>query len=101
MKKILMLASVLVAAASCTQAPAPYGVTPTPQQVEWQKMEYNMFMHFGPNTFTGMEWGTGQEKEELFNPTAMDCSQWTSIVCILTRTVIRCGARRLQTFFNL
>lgn len=79
MKKFTVLLSVLVAAVSCTEAPAPYGVTPTPQQVEWQKMEYNMFMHFGPNTFTGMEWGTGQEKEELFNPTAMDCSQWTAI----------------------
>ena len=51
---------------SCTNVkePAPYGVVPTPQQVEWQKMEYNMFMHFGPNTFTGVEWGTGQEKED-------------------------------------
>ena len=41
MKKLAVLLSVLVAAVSCTEAPAPYGVTPTPQQVEWQKMEYN------------------------------------------------------------
>ena len=32
---------------SCgTDAPAPYGVLPSPAQVEWQKMETNMFCHF-------------------------------------------------------
>ena len=68
-------------AVSCAdvQEIAPVGAVPTPQQVEWQKMEYNMFMHFGPNTFTGVEWGSGKEKEEIFNPTAMDCAQWTQI----------------------
>lgn len=68
-------------AVSCNdvQEIAPFGAVPTPQQVEWQKMEYNMFMHFGPNTFTGVEWGSGKEKEEIFNPTAMDCAQWTQI----------------------
>ena len=74
---MLMLFTVL----SCTnvQDIEPFGAVPTPQQVEWQKMEYNMFMHFGPNTFTGVEWGSGKEKEEIFNPTAMDCTQWTQI----------------------
>ena len=60
-------------------APAPFGVTPTKAQVEWQKQEYNMFVHFGPNTFTGAEWGDGMEKAEIFNPTELDCSQWASI----------------------
>lgn len=72
--------SLLVLAASCTvQEPAPFGVLPTKAQVEWQKMEYTMFVHFGPNTFTGAEWGSGQEKAEIFNPTALDCRQWASI----------------------
>ena len=65
---------------SCgTDAPAPYGVLPSPAQVEWQKMETNMFCHFGPNTFTSAEWGTGQESADLFNPAGMDCRQWASI----------------------
>ena len=65
---------------SCgTDAPAPYGVLPSPAQVEWQKMETNMFCHFGPNTFTSAEWGTGQESADLFNPSGMDCRQWASI----------------------
>lgn len=81
MKELSLLAVAAIAVFSCTRidAPAPYGVLPTEAQVEWQKMEYNLFMHFGPNTFTGAEWGSGQEKAELFNPTAMDCGQWASI----------------------
>ena len=65
---------------SCSvQEPAPFGVTPTKAQVEWQKNEYTMFVHFGPNTFTGAEWGSGQEKADIFNPTALDCGQWASV----------------------
>lgn len=74
-----VLMSFVAFSCASVSEPAPFGVVPTSQQVEWQKMEYNMFMHFGPNTFTGAEWGSGEEKAELFNPVAMDCSQWTEI----------------------
>ena len=59
--------------------PKPYGPVPTPAQVAWQRMEMNMFCHFGPNTFTGLEWGEGTEAEDIFNPTALDCNQWVSV----------------------
>ena len=59
--------------------PAPYGPVPTPAQVAWQRMEMNMFCHFGPNTFTGLEWGEGTEPEDIFNPTALDCDQWVAV----------------------
>lgn len=75
---LLIVASALVACARVA-APEPYGAIPSPQQVEWQKMEMNMFAHFGPNTFTGMEWGLGTEAEDIFNPTDLDCGQWASI----------------------
>ena len=69
--------------ASCEKGtstpPEPFGPTPTAQQLEWQKMEMNMFAHFGPNTFTGREWGLGTEAEDVFNPTDLDCGQWTAI----------------------
>lgn len=39
-------------------------------------MELTAFLHFGINTFTGNEWGSGQEDPRLFNPTALDCEQW-------------------------
>lgn len=52
---------------------------PTPQQLDWHEMEFYLFMHFGPNTFTNLEWGHGTEKEEIFNPTGLDCEQWCRI----------------------
>ena len=65
--------------AACVSAPEPYGALPTEAQVEWQKMEYNMFVHFGPNTFTNVEWGDGTESVDDFNPTEMDCRQWARV----------------------
>ena len=38
----------------------------------------NLFCHFGPNTFTGVEWGDGTEPEDIFYPTDLDCGQWTA-----------------------
>ena len=42
-------------------------------------MEMNLFCHFGPNTFSDVEWGDGTESEEIFNPTALDCRQWVAV----------------------
>ncbi len=52
---------------------------PTPSQLVWQDMEYYFFAHFGPNTFTGLEWGHGNEKAEVFDPKDLDCEQWCRI----------------------
>lgn len=51
-------------------------VIPTPQQLQWQQKEFIAFIHFGPNTFTGVEWGTGKESPQVFNPTELDTKQW-------------------------
>lgn len=81
MKKRTLGAIIAFLSISCSSIdpPAPFGVLPTKSQIEWQQMEYNMFVHFGPNTFSGNEWGSGKERAEIFNPTAMDCRQWASI----------------------
>jgi alpha-L-fucosidase len=42
-------------------------------------MEYYMFVHFTVNTFTDKEWGYGDEKESIFNPTELDCRQWAKV----------------------
>jgi len=71
---VFAAAATALVAAACIEK--PYGAAPTPQQIEWQRMEMNMFCHFGPNTFTGAEWGDGTEAEDLFNPSDLDCRQW-------------------------
>ena len=50
--------------------------TPSKSQLAWHEMEFYFFVHFGPNTFTDKEWGHGDEPEDIFNPTQLDCRQW-------------------------
>ena len=59
--------------------PEPFGPLPTDAQLAWQRMEVNMFCHFGPNTFSGAEWGDGSEPDDLFRPRALDCRQWVDV----------------------
>jgi alpha-L-fucosidase len=54
-------------------APRPH---PTPAQLEWQRDELAMFLHFGVNTFTDREWGDGTEDPAIFNPQSLDARQW-------------------------
>jgi alpha-L-fucosidase len=56
--------------------PLPYGPTPSQSQLDWHRMEMNAFVHFTLNTFTGKEWGYGDESPSLFNPSAYDVDQW-------------------------
>src|SRR5688500_13143810 len=49
---------------------------PTPAQLEWQRDELALFLHFGVNTFTDREWGDGKEDPRIFNPTRLDTRQW-------------------------
>jgi len=57
-------------------APDPLPPIPTKQQLAWHRMETNVFVHFTVNTFTGREWGFGNESPKIFNPTDFDPEQW-------------------------
>jgi len=52
------------------------GNKPNQAQKEMIKRGYGMFMHFGVNTFTDMEWSDGSIPVEKYNPTQLDPDQW-------------------------
>ena len=54
----------------------PDSVHPSPWQIAYQKKEKIAFVHFGMNTFTNKEWGTGKADPSLFNPTDINADQW-------------------------
>lgn len=57
--------------------PAPVHPLPHPRQVKWMQTEFYAFYHYGMNTFTGQEWGNGDEAESRYAPTAMpNPRQW-------------------------
>jgi alpha-L-fucosidase len=51
-------------------------IKPSPQQVEWQDLEFGVILHFGTNTFLDREWGDGKADPSVFNPTQLDVEQW-------------------------
>jgi alpha-L-fucosidase len=55
-------------------------VLPRSNQTVWMRLENTFFLHFGPNTFRGLEWGDGREDPAIFNPTALDAEQWVRAV---------------------
>ena len=52
---------------------------PTPAQKEWMKLGYGMFIHFGPNTLSRVEWGEGDFPIESFDFPKLDVAQWAGI----------------------
>ncbi len=51
-------------------------VIPTTNQLEALRNGFIAFVHFGPNTFTRMEWGNGKEDPKVFDLKELDTDQW-------------------------
>lgn len=61
--------------------PAPCHPLPTPRQLKWHELEFYAFFHYGMNTYTGLEWGNGDENVNRFAPTAApNPRQWLEAV---------------------
>lgn len=60
--------------------PAPVHPVPHPRQLKWQETEFYAFFHYGMNTYTGKEWGYGDENLNTFAPTALpNPHQWLEV----------------------
>lgn len=51
-------------------------VKPSPQQAEWQDLEFGVIIHFGTNTYLDREWGDGTASPQVFHPTQFDPDEW-------------------------
>ena len=72
----MLTALTLALAFQVAEPPAALPPVPSERQLAWHEREFYGFVHFGPNTFSGREWGTGREEPSVFDPTALDCRQW-------------------------
>ena len=55
-------------------------IVPNKRQLDYLELEFYSFIHFGMNTFTKREWGTGKEKNSTFNPKRIDTDQWCEAI---------------------
>lgn len=55
-------------------------VVPSQLQLKFHEMGYYSFIHFGMNTFTRREWGTGKETPSMFCPEKVDTDQWVRVL---------------------
>lgn len=63
--------------ANAENEPAPVMPVPSERQLLWNETEFYAFFHYGMNTFTGREWGNGDEDEAIYAPTRKpDPEQW-------------------------
>lgn len=79
---LFSLIILVIVLSSCKETPPPEAVMPIPtqQQLEWNEMERNAFIHFGLNTFNDMEWGYGDTPAATFNPSDLDVNQWCEVI---------------------
>ena len=67
-------------------------IKPSPQQVDWQDLEFGVIIHFSTNTFLDREWGDGTADPSVFNPTQFDPDQWMKAIRL--RRAVCCACRQ-------
>jgi len=74
--RVPVLFILLTVWSQATHAQNAVDIKPSPQQVEWQDLEFGVLIHFGTNTYSDREWGDGTASPQVFNPTQLDPEQW-------------------------
>lgn len=76
---LLLVATPALLAVPLTRAvvapPDAFGPVPSARQLKQAERGTYAFCHFTVDTFTDKEWGGGDEKPEVFNPTSFDAKQ--------------------------
>lgn len=81
LKRVVALVTVIgLNAGVVTLAQNFSDIKPSPQQVQWQDLEFGVIIHFGTNTFLDREWGDGTADPKVFNPTQLDTDQWMQAI---------------------
>jgi len=82
-RSIIILTIILFIFANCgpqkpVSPPDPIFPVPSAKQLDWQKKEMLMFVHFGIKTFypSDNHMGEGTEDPDRFNPEKFDAGQW-------------------------
>ena len=73
---VITAVALMLAQAALAFAQNAVDLKPSPQQVEWQNLEFGVLIHFGTNTYLDREWGDGTADPHVFNPTQLDAEQW-------------------------
>ncbi|MBR4354704.1 MAG: alpha-L-fucosidase [Kiritimatiellae bacterium] len=74
MKKVMMTVG------CAAMAMAAMAEVPVPSKATLSALDKGVIaiVHFGPNTFTGREWGYGDTPASVFNPPKLDAAQWVA-----------------------
>jgi len=80
-KKLLLFSALLIFALFIKVQSQPIVPSTKPNKAQQLLIErgYGMFIHFGVNTFTDVEWSDGTTPVAKYNPTLLDCDQWVRI----------------------
>ena len=76
-------------------------IKPSPQQVEWQDLEFGVIIHFGTNTFLDREWGDGTASPQIFDPTQFDPDQWMRAIKAAGAEYVVLGSQASRRFLSV
>jgi alpha-L-fucosidase len=76
----LAATALFIAACSIAAAQSFPQIKPSPQQTQWQDLEFGVILHFSTNTFLNREWGDGSADPKVFNPKQFDPDQWMTAI---------------------
>lgn len=70
-----LLIAGLATSACAGDVASPPGPVPSARQLKWHELEVYGLLHYSLNTYTGKEWGLGNEDPKTFNPAKFDAHQ--------------------------